>query len=162
MNRVSNLSQGLDLANLHIIDRDAVIQHQTFACNVVDFNQRVLKIDQRQIGMLIPDEFDISVKCLNEEVREFQEAFAKGDLVGMIDAMVDLKYFATGVMYKLGLSALTIDRCEEAVHYANMEKKLGVNAHRGDGSAADAVKPIDWVGPEERISRILDAQLSGL
>jgi hypothetical protein len=38
-----------------------------------------------------------------------------------------------------------------------MEKKLGVNAKRGDGSAADAVKPEGWESPEHRIGAILES-----
>jgi predicted HAD superfamily Cof-like phosphohydrolase len=130
----------------------------TFADNVVDFNQKVLKIDQRPIGLLPDAEQKITLKCLREEIDELEEAIQKGDIIGCIDALIDLKYFATGGMYKMGLMADTIDQCEEAVHSANMEKKLGVNARRGDGSAADAVKPETWVPPEERISEILDLQ----
>ena len=130
----------------------------TFALNVVDFNQRVLKIDQRKLDMLSPEELEISKKCLLEEVTEFLDAHNEGDMIGCIDAMIDLKYFATGVLYKMGLTAETIDKCELAVHECNMEKKLGVNHRRGDGSAADAVKPENWRGPEERIADILDAQ----
>lgn len=134
------------------------IHGRTFATDVVEFNQRVLKIDQRPIGMLLQHEYEISAKCLNEELEEFSDAYATGDLVGMIDAITDLKYFADGILYKMGLTARTIDEVGRAVHEANMEKKLGVNARRGDGSAADAVKPEGWVAPEERIAKILDNQ----
>lgn len=128
-----------------------------FFSDVVDFNQRVLNIHQREVGMLGPAEFDISVKCLNEEVDEFIEGHTEGDIIKSIDSIVDLMYFAVGVLYKMGLDAEQIGAVCKAVHDANMEKKLGVVAKRGDGSAADAVKPEGWVGPEERIATILDA-----
>lgn len=130
----------------------------SFAHQVVDFNQRVLNIGPRGISMLSVGEFDISVKCLEEEVREFQEAQESGDIIGSVDSMIDLMYFATGVLYKIGLTPDSINACMSAVHEKNMEKKLGVNYRRGDGEAADAVKPENWVGPEEEISRILDEQ----
>ncbi len=158
MNRVTNLAQGLELANKELAPGE-LLAIKTFATNVVDFNQKVLKICQRPIADLNQEEYDITMKCLSEELSEFSEAKAKGDIVGMIDALVDLKYFATGVMYKMGLTSHTIDAVEQAVHDANMEKKLGVNAHRGDGSAADAVKPQGWVPPEERISALMDEQM---
>lgn len=157
MNTVSNLKQGLALAGLTAIELGPIT---SFASNVVDFNRRVLNIEPRPVGLLTQAELDISKKCLIEEITEFSEAAASGDLIGMIDALIDLKYFATGVMYKMGLTSVTIDTCEQAVHDANMEKKLGVNARRGDGSAADAVKPQGWVGPEERIAKVLDAQMA--
>lgn len=127
-----------------------------FVDQVVDFNQRVLKIDQRDIDMLKANEFELSMKCLQEEIDEFEEAFKNGDLIGCIDAIIDLKYFATGVMYKMGLSPDTMKQCMTAVHEANMEKKLGSNAKRATEGAADAVKPANWISPEERIIEILE------
>lgn len=128
----------------------------SFPHQVVEFNSRVLNIQQRPKDMLSKAEYDISVKCLKEEVQEFEEAYNQGDYIGAVDAMIDLMYFAVGVLYKKGLSANQIESCCTAVHEANMEKKLGVNHRRGDGSAADAVKPEGWVAPEQRIIDILD------
>jgi predicted HAD superfamily Cof-like phosphohydrolase len=71
--------------------------------------------------------------------------------------MVDLMYFANGVLYKMGLTAAQIDACCSAVHHANMDKKRGSNAKRAVEGAADAVKPLGWVSPEERIGNILEA-----
>ena len=70
-----------------------------FIDQVVEFNQRVLKIEQRAVDMLPQNEFEISMKCLQEELDEFEEAYKNGDLIGCIDAIVDLKYFAVGVLY---------------------------------------------------------------
>lgn len=129
----------------------------SFVKQVVDFNQQVLKIGQRKVDMLQQNEFEISMKCLQEEIDEFEEAYRKGDIVGCIDAIIDLRYFAVGVLYKHGLSADVITQCDTAVHEANMEKKLGVVAKRASNGAADAVKPEGWVSPEERIIDILDS-----
>jgi predicted HAD superfamily Cof-like phosphohydrolase len=126
--------------------------------NVVDFNQKVLKIEPRPIGFLTEAENQITDKSLKEELKEFSDARVEGDLIGSVDALIDLMYFATGALYKMGLTADSIKQCGQAVHEANMEKKLGVNHRRGDGSAADAVKPADWVTPEARIGAILEAQ----
>lgn len=130
----------------------------SFTNQVVDFNVKVLKINQRSKDLLNSAELDISEKCLKEELNEFIEAHKNGDFIGCVDAMIDLMYFANGVLYKMGLTPEEITKCKTAVHEANMEKKLGVNARRGDGSAADAVKPQDWVSPEERIIDILDGK----
>jgi predicted HAD superfamily Cof-like phosphohydrolase len=129
----------------------------SFAHQVVDFNQQVLGIAQRPIGMLGDAEFEISKKCLEEETLEFVEAHQAGDIIKAVDGIVDLMYFAVGVLYKMGLTPDQIVEIQTAVHEANMEKKLGVVAKRGDGSAADAVKPEGWIPPEGRIEAILDA-----
>lgn len=127
-----------------------------FVDQVVEFNQCVLKIEQRDVDMLKQNEFEISMKCLQEELDEFQEAYKNGDIIGCIDAIIDLKYFAVGVMYKMGLTPDVMKQCMTAVHEANMEKKLGVVTKRAVEGAADAVKPAGWVSPEERIIDILD------
>jgi len=126
---------------------------------VTEFNAKVLKIDQRPKDMLGEAEFQISKNCLNEEVNEFVNAHIAGDFIGCIDAMIDLIYFAYGVLYKMGLTPEEMVQCQNAVHEANMEKKLGINYHRGDGSAADAIKPDNWISPEERIIDILDREI---
>lgn len=127
----------------------------TIVENVVEFNQRVLKIDQRVVGFIDEAEFHISVECEKEEIDEFYYAYKSGNLIGCIDAQIDLIYFAFGVLYKFGLTTEQIGKCFIAVHEANMEKKLGSNAKRGDGRVADAVKPENWISPEERIAKII-------
>ena len=125
---------------------------------IIEFNQRVLHIEPRPINLLSEGELEITEKCLNEEVGELRDAHTEGDMIGAVDSMFDNIYFAVGALYKMGLNADSIEKGMMAVHDANMRKKLGVNYRRGDGQAADAVKPADWVGPEVEISNILDAQ----
>lgn len=60
------------------------------------------------------------------------------------------------LFFEFGLTPPIIKDVMAAVHMANMEKKLGVNAKRGDGKTADAVKPEGWIPPEERIGEIID------
>ena len=127
-----------------------------FTRNIVDFNQNILGIKQRLPAMLNDSEFRISMEYLREEVNELSDAHVDGDFIGCIDALVDLRYFAVGVLYKLGLTAEQIELIDQAVHDANMQKKLGKKEGRGDGVAADAVKPEGWVSPEERIAAMLD------
>ena len=125
--------------------------------DVIQFNATVLGIEQRPLGMMPESESAITVKCLTEEVAEFAEAVEDGDFIGQVDALIDSIYFATGALYKLGLNENQISSCMNAVHEANMTKRKGVNEKRGDGSAADAIKPEDWVSPEERIGSILES-----
>ena len=122
--------------------------------DIVDFNQMVLGIEPRETGLLSTNEYQITVNCLSEEVKEFNEAHINDDLVGCVDALIDGIYFAVGALYKHGLTSDQISRCIAAVHLCNMEKKKGVNSKRDTG-AADAVKGDDWVGPEAMIKEIL-------
>jgi|AntRauTorcE11897_2_1112592.scaffolds.fasta_scaffold04098_5 predicted HAD superfamily Cof-like phosphohydrolase len=135
---------------------------------VVHFNKEVLHISQRSPAPLSDNEHKITMKCLLEEVDEYEEAYfmcmrddeaLKHDveaqhLSHMIDAMIDNIYFAIGAMYKMGLTEDQIRRCFNAVDDCNVQKKLGKNAKRDTG-AADAVKPEGWIGPEQKILKII-------
>jgi len=125
-----------------------------FAEAVVQFNSEILGIQQRTPASLCTAEFEHGAKCLKEEVFEFWEAHMESNYIGQIDALVDLMYFATGLMYKLGLTPAQIHQCQMAVHEANMTKKKGVVAKRDTG-APDAVKPEGWIPPEARIAKIV-------
>ena len=125
-----------------------------FVSAVCESNQEILGIAQRDPASLVENEFEISLKCLQEELDEFIDAVDAQDYVGQIDALVDLLYFGIGVLYKLGLTPEQIHECCMAVHHANMSKKRGTNAKRDTG-AADAVKPEGWVPPEQLIQRII-------
>ena len=130
---------------------------KSYTESVVEFNKEILGISQRSpVGMALSEEA-ITTKCLLEEVSELQTAFEQGSVVDQVDALIDLTYFAFGALYKIGLTPEQIQDCCMAVHEANMQKKLGVNAKRATG-AADAVKPEDWVPPEDRIYGILYGQ----
>jgi len=125
---------------------------------VETFNNEVLKLelDKREIGIQDEAEYTLSVIQLKEEIEEFIEAHENRSVIGCVDAMIDLVYFAYGVMLKHGLSAEQINQCFSHVHDANMEKKLGVKATRVvDGAPADAIKPEGWVAPEVRIADCL-------
>lgn len=128
---------------------------KNFAENVIDFNQRVLGITPRETGLLAHAELTLTEKCLREEIEEFHGASINGDILGAIDGLIDLMYFAVGGLYKMGLNSDDISIIGGIVHDCNMSKKLGIVAKRGDGSAADAVKPTDWVSPEESIAHYL-------
>jgi len=76
-----------------------------------------------------------------EEVVEFLRAAARGDIVGMADALVDLDVFLKGTASMMGLpwKALFDD-----VDRANMGKERGATKR---GFRDDITKPPGWVGP---------------
>ena len=131
---------------------------ETFVQDVIAFNQEILKIEPRPLNLLPSHEATHLSKALEEEMVEFTCADEEADLVGCVDALMDLMYFAVGGLYKMGLTADQIVECQKAVHDANMTKKKGVVAKRDNGTA-DAIKPIGWVSPEERIKKILGVKI---
>jgi predicted HAD superfamily Cof-like phosphohydrolase len=122
---------------------------------VIEFNHGLLKIEPRPLGLMPDSEVNHLVKCLYEEADELDEGHREGDIIKAVDSLIDSMYFALGGLYKLGLTPEAVQEIFTAVHEANMEKTKGAVARRDTG-AADAIKPINWVGPEQLIGEILD------
>jgi predicted HAD superfamily Cof-like phosphohydrolase len=123
--------------------------------SVVTFQKEILGNHSFDKGLLSDAEMDITMNLLNEEIQEFEDAHDSSDYIGCIDAVIDLLYFGVGALHKLGLSEDEMVKCFAAVHDANMTKKKGIVERRGDGTVPDAIKPADWVAPEERIAAII-------
>jgi predicted HAD superfamily Cof-like phosphohydrolase len=130
-----------------------------FATDVVAFNREVLSIYPRKKSLLESAELDQTTKCLREEVDELERAHQNTDFIEGVDALIDLIYFAVGGLYRMGLTSEEMTQCSEIIHNCNMRKEKGVVRRRGDGSAADAVKPDGWKGPEELMAIVLGGDL---
>lgn len=127
---------------------------------VVIFNRDILGIPERKLGLMGEDEFKLSLHQLREELDEIEEAYNEGDLVKVVDGLIDLDYFHKGVIYKHGISEPVYEQMFEVVHNANMAKKKGVKESRqGYGDSADAVKPEGWIPPEETLGEIIIGEL---
>lgn len=124
--------------------------------DVINFNLNVLSIERRKPGPQEADEFKLSMHQLKEEIEEIEEAFEKGDFIGILDGLIDLEYFLLGIFYKNGINEAVHAELFDAVHQANLLKKAGIKAGREGYDAADATKPDSWVNPELKFARILD------
>jgi predicted HAD superfamily Cof-like phosphohydrolase len=120
---------------------------------VVQFNISIIGIEARPHQLMDHKEVEFTSKALDEERVELLLAHNDGDIIGCIDALLDSIYFAVGALHKLGLTPAEMEACMTAVHESNMTKKKGVTDR---GHENDAIKPDDWVPPEERIGAILD------
>lgn len=126
-----------------------------FVEQVIQFNERIIGVGQREIGLLSDSELEYAMKAIKEEATEFKDAHSQQDVIGAVDAVIDLMYFSIGFLRRMGLTADQISKCMTAVHNANMEKKLSMEVQKRVAGVADAAKPQGWVGPEERIAFIL-------
>lgn len=125
-----------------------------FVTAVQQFNRDLLKVEQTGLRLLTDKERDYTHHCLVEEADEMRDAGLAQDPAKQIDAFVDSIYFALGGLYRMGLSVeQTLHVCF-LVHNANMSKKKGTNERR-DMGVEDAIKPADFVPPEEAIRQYL-------
>ena len=119
---------------------------------VYEFNEKVVGVEPRALKTLAPSEHKWLVKCLREEATEFE---CSHNTVDMVDALLDSVIFSLGGLYRLGLTKEQAYKCFDAIMDANFEKKAGQKPGRVVGEVKDAVKPEGWVGPEDRISKVL-------
>lgn len=124
--------------------------------DVSHFNREILGIKPRSVGSQPRSEFELSMHQLKEEIEEIEDAYEKGDFIGVLDGMIDLEYFLLGIFFKNGIDEETHAALFDAVHQANLLKRAGVKAGREGYDAADAVKPSSWVDPQLKFARILE------
>jgi predicted HAD superfamily Cof-like phosphohydrolase len=97
-------------------------------------------------AFLDKDAHEFRCKFMQEELDEFKDAVAEGNIDKALDALLDLVYVAKGTALKMGLPW---DTAWPRVQYANMQKELakpdGSNSKRG--SPMDVIKPEGWVAP---------------
>ncbi len=120
---------------------------------IFNFNQNILGIHPRLPMPLVHNEKEWLVDCIKEEGRELAEA---SDLVDQVDALVDAIVFATGGLYRLGLTVEQAEACVEAVMDANFQKRAGQKEGRVYEGVVDAVKPEGFIPPEAQIRQILE------
>lgn len=105
--------------------------------------------DKPEVG---PKELaDMRMKLIGEELNEYDEACADGDLVGIADAIADLAYVVIGTAVSHGID---LQPLFDEVHRSNMTK---------DPAADNPHKPVK--GPrfeQPRLAALLLIQASGL
>lgn len=120
--------------------------------DVMNANDSVKQF-HREFGLVINDQPRLidraivlnRIRLIQEELAEYAEGAAKGDLVEIADALADLLYVVYGGFVEHGLPA---DKCFAEVHRSNMTKVGGVKDQAGK-----LVKPDTYEPP--RLERII-------
>jgi thymidylate kinase/predicted HAD superfamily Cof-like phosphohydrolase len=118
-----------------------------FVSDIKDFHEKFGLEYKDGPRFLEGEEFSFSVKCLQEEVDEYDDAHdSNRDLAGTLDALVDLVYFALGRAYRHGFP---FERAWNRVHVKNMLKvRAARDSDSKRGSKIDVVKPLGWTPPD--------------
>ena len=85
-----------------------------------EFN-KAFEIDNSEVFDLIPD-YKLEYDMLLEEINEYKEACDNGDLVGILDAIIDVQYLLIGTAYKHGVTSEMLEDAYMEVHRSNMTK----------------------------------------
>lgn len=102
------------------------------------------------------DVADFRQRFMLEELNEFSQACAEGDLVAAFDALLDLVYVAKGTALLMGLGPFEWRQGMLMVQQANMAKERVHSAEQSKrGHSLDVRKPAGWVGPETALRQIL-------
>lgn len=113
--------------------------------DIIAFHQKFHLIHEGQVRRLPKKMQNFRVKFLREELKEYEEAVANGDLELMFDSLVDIVYVALGTAY---LHGFPFEQGWKEVHKANMlkvrAKTVGESSRH---STHDVVKPEDWIPP---------------
>ena len=118
------------------------------------FHERFSLVYEGPPRTLPEDLFQFRSDFMVEELDEYVQAYAEGDLTRMYDALIDLVYVAIGTAY---LHGFPFNAGWAAVHACNMQKQRAERpADSKRGTAYDVVKPEGWVGPDETLRDIID------
>ena len=94
-----------------------------FDC-VTDFHNKFGLFSEGAPKMLSTKEQKFRIKCMYEELHEYEKAVSEGDLEEQFDALLDLDYFVLGTAHRCNFP---FDHGFDRVHQANMTKRLGEN-----------------------------------
>jgi predicted HAD superfamily Cof-like phosphohydrolase len=102
-------------------------------------------------AFLDPQAEQFRIKFMQEELDEFKEACAEGDMLKAADALVDLAYVLHGTALMMGLVG-SWTRLWNEVQRANMAKERATSADQSKrGSTLDVIKPAGWAPPNHSI-----------
>jgi len=96
-------------------------------------------------GRLLPEDLqEFREITMAEELGEYKEAVESGNKEEILDALVDLVYFAIGTVY---LHGFNFPEAWRRVHKANMQKVISKGEGSDRGGEFDVVKPEGWEAP---------------
>lgn len=120
----------------------------TERADVLAFHQKFGVPMAAEPSFLGPEAFDFRLKFMQEELDEFRDSHAAGDMPGAADALVDLAYVLHGTALMMGLPWPML---WDEVQRANMAKVRATSADQSKrGTALDIVKPAGWTAPDHR------------
>ena len=97
------------------------------------------------VGERNPDQFDLYLKLIQEEVGELQTAVDDNDRVEQLDALIDIMVVTVGAVQSLGVDAEGAWKEVMSTNFAKIDSLTGRVRKREDGKV---LKPTGWQPPQ--------------
>jgi predicted HAD superfamily Cof-like phosphohydrolase len=97
------------------------------------------------VGNRNPDQFDLYLKLIQEEVEELQTAVDNNDRVEQLDALIDILVVTVGAVQSLGVDGEGAWKEVMSTNFAKIDSLTGRVRKREDGKV---LKPVGWRPPE--------------
>jgi predicted HAD superfamily Cof-like phosphohydrolase len=97
------------------------------------------------VGNRNPDQFDLYLKLIQEEVEELQTAVDNNDRVEQLDALIDILVVTVGAVQSLGADGEGAWKEVMSTNFAKIDSLTGRVRKREDGKV---LKPVGWRPPE--------------
>ena len=112
--------------------------------DIREFQEKIAEVEEGSLLFRIDRDERIKLRMalLREEVDELEEALLNGDLVEILDAVVDIHYIANGTAQEVGV----VDKLSDAwdlVHSNNMTK-LDENGKVHKNEMGKVIKPDNY------------------
>ena len=91
------------------------------------------------------DQFALYFNLIEEEFKELNVAYAAGDKVEMIDALIDILVVTIGAVHSMGADGEGAWKEVMRTNFAKIDKDTGKVRKREDGKV---LKPLGWAPPE--------------
>jgi predicted HAD superfamily Cof-like phosphohydrolase len=91
------------------------------------------------------DQFALYFNLIEEEFKELNVAYAAGDKVEMIDALIDILVVTIGAVHSMGADGEGAWKEVMRTNFAKIDKETGKVRKREDGKV---LKPLGWAPPE--------------
>lgn len=113
---------------------------------VKEFHEAFQIVNNTRPVLLSPQEWELRLDLMREELTEYKDACTNVDLVGVLDSLVDQAYILYGTILRHGLQDV-FEKAFDMVHENNMSK-LGPDGKpiiNGENGVLDPDKPIGKV-----------------
>ena len=113
--------------------------------NVFRDQEKFMRACDQTVNGFNKEQFALYFNLIKEEFEELEVAYAAGNEVEMLDALLDIIVVTVGAAHSMGADSEGGWKEVMSTNFAKIDKETGKVRKREDGKV---LKPIGWVAPE--------------